>query len=165
MGAGKSTIGKQLAKKLGKTFIDSDVEIEKKTGVSIDLIFDIEGEEGFRKREHQMTEELSKFGGSVIATGGGVVLDEENRKILQSTGKVIYLRASLESLLKRTEKDRSRPLLMTEDRHGKIKGLLESREPLYLEIADYVVDTENATIKQIVKDIYKKITTYGKNYS
>lgn len=158
MGAGKSSIGRQLASKIKKKFLDSDREIEKRTGAKIDLIFEIEGESGFRKREVQIISELTALNNIVLATGGGVVLMEENRKNLKKNGVVIYLKAAPDLLMKRTEKDRSRPLLQTENRMQRIEELLEIREPLYQETADIIIDTENNSIKQIVKNIRDKLS-------
>ena len=155
MGAGKSTIGKRLARKLKYTFYDSDNEIENRTGVQIALIFDIEGEEGFRIREKRIIEELTGLNEIVLATGGGAVLDKENRELLSSHGIVIYLSAGLTQLINRTIKDKKRPLLDTEDRESKIRELMELREPLYQETANFVVKTDRKSIKKIVDEICK----------
>jgi len=159
MGAGKSSIGKQLALKTNKMFIDSDTEIEKRTGVKIDLIFEIEGESGFRKRETLMIDELTSLSGIVLATGGGAVLIERNRKNLKKNGIVVYLKASPQLLMKRTEKDRDRPLLQTDNRLKRIEELLETREPLYEEIADFIVNTDGHTVRKIVKNIQEMLKT------
>jgi shikimate kinase len=159
MGAGKSSIGKQLAVKTKKKFVDSDAEIEKRTGAKIDLIFEIEGESGFRKREIQMIDELTSLSGIVLATGGGVVLMEQNRINLKKNGIVIYLKASPDLLMNRTEKDRNRPLLQTGNRLKTIKELLEVREPLYEEIADFIIDTDGHTVRKIVNNIQLMINT------
>lgn len=158
MGAGKSSIGKQLASKTKKEFMDSDSEIEQRTGAKIDLIFEIEGESGFRKREVQIISELTGLHNIVLATGGGAVLMEQNRRDLKNNGVVVYLKAPSELLMKRTEKDKNRPLLQTENRLRKIRELMEVRGPLYEEIADIIIDTEDLTIKQIVKNIREKIS-------
>jgi shikimate kinase len=157
MGAGKTSIGKLLAKKLGREFIDCDAEIVSHTGASIDLIFEIEGEAGFRKRECQLIEEMSNKTDLVISTGGGVVLDMKNRAILRSSGYVVYLKATAELLYERTKHDRVRPLLEIDDRYGKIVELLKIREPLYDEIADLVIITESYSIRKIVNQLYKKL--------
>ncbi|MBD3671582.1 MAG: shikimate kinase AroK [Gammaproteobacteria bacterium] len=157
MGAGKTTIGKQLAKSLGKDFVDSDREIESHTGASIPLIFELEGEEGFRKRERQMIDQLSQRHNSVLATGGGAVLNEENRKWLGERGVVIYLHATVEQLLERTRMDRNRPLLQTEDPEAKLRELLAQRDPLYREVADIVIDTGNNSVRQVVQDLVAQL--------
>jgi len=157
MGAGKSSIGKQLASITKKQFLDSDTEIEKRTGARIELIFEIEGESGFRKREVQVIGEATTLNNIVLATGGGAVLMEENRKNLKQHGTVIYLKASPELLMKRTEKDWNRPLLQTGDRMQIIRELLEFRGPLYEETADFIINTEENSIKQIVKQIRDRL--------
>lgn len=161
MGAGKTSIGKQLASKTKKKFLDSDSEIETRTGAKIDLIFEIEGESGFRKREVQIISELTALNNIVLATGGGAVLMEENRNNLKKNGIVIYLKTSPELLMKRTEKDRTRPLLQTENRMQRIEELLEVRDPLYEETADIIINTEDNSIKQIVKSIRDRISAYA----
>ena len=157
MGAGKSTIGRQLARELGKQFRDSDSEIEKKTGVSIDVIFDIEGEQGFRRRETRMLKELVEERGMVLATGGGVILASENRQLLRDNGLVVYLKASAEHLAGRVKLDRRRPLLQTGDKLAKIRELMTQREPVYLQLADMVVETNNRSIPRVVREISKMI--------
>ena len=150
MGAGKSTIGKMLADRTGRKFFDTDSVIVEKTGVEIDLIFEIEGEAGFRKRERKLIEELTALDDIVLATGGGAVLSSANRNHLKQRGTVVYLQASAEQLFERTAKDKKRPLLQTEDRLGKIREILAVREPLYMEIADEIVATDSKSVKQIV---------------
>ena len=157
MGVGKTTIGKRLAKRLGINFFDSDSEIEKRTGATINLIFDVEGEQGFRDRESKVIDELTSNDGIVLATGGGVVLSSSNREMLSQRGIVIYLAASPELLMKRTAYDNSRPLLDTDDRLGKINSLLQLREPLYSEIADLIINVDNMSAKQIINQINKYI--------
>ena len=157
MGAGKSTIGRQLARELGKQFRDSDSEIEKKTGVSIDVIFDIEGEQGFRRRETRMLKELVEERGMVLATGGGVILASENRQLLRDNGLVVYLKASAEHLAGRVKLDRRRPLLQTGDKLAKIRELMTRREPVYQQVADMVVETNNRSIPRVVREISKMI--------
>lgn len=159
MGAGKTTVGRQLAKAMGIAFHDSDREIEKKTGADIALIFDIEGEDGFRKREKSAIDELTSMDNLVLATGGGAILDKENRKNLSSRGMVVYLQASVDALYKRTCKDQKRPLLQTDDPRAKLEELLEIREPLYLETADMIVNTDSSTIKKIVMEIQEKFAS------
>ncbi len=153
MGAGKTTIGRQLANQLKKNFKDSDHEIVRRTGASIPLIFDVEGEEGFRKREHDVIDELTCEEDLVLATGGGAVLNDENRKNLAARATVIYLYGSIEQLFQRTSKDRNRPLLQTEDPKGKIRQLMEQRDPLYREVADMVVYTDDRSVRSVVKEI------------
>ena len=157
MGAGKSTIGKQLARELGKDFRDSDSEIEKRTGVSIDVIFDIEGEQGFRRRETGMLKELVEKRGIVLATGGGAVLAQENRQLLRDNGLIIYLRASAEHLAGRVRLDRRRPLLQSGDKLVKIRELLTQREPVYQQLADMVIETNNRSIPRVVRQISKMV--------
>jgi shikimate kinase len=140
MGAGKTTIGKKLAKRLNCNFVDLDLEIEARTGVSIPTIFEIEGEAGFRQREARALAELAQAGGQVIATGGGVVLDPRNRAVLQQAGLVVYLHAPPELLYARTRHDRNRPLLQVNDPLQRITELVARRDPLYREVADMVVE-------------------------
>jgi len=156
MGVGKSTIGRQLASMLHKSFKDSDHEIEKRTGVDIPTIFDIEGEDGFRKREAAVIEELSAENNLVLATGGGVVLREENRRALRK-GFVVYLSASVETLVERTRRDRNRPLLQNTDKRQKIIELLELRDPLYREEADLVIDTDGRSAKSVAREIIDQL--------
>lgn len=141
MGAGKTTTGKALARLLGKQFIDCDQEIEKRTGVRVSVIFEIEGEEGFRAREAQVLAELTEREDVVLATGGGTVLDAGNRARLKARGFVIYLRASPRDLWLRTRHDRSRPLLQTPSPLKRLEELHELRDPLYTEVADLVVES------------------------
>lgn len=157
MGAGKSTIGRRLAQELGKQFRDSDSEIEKKTGVSIDVIFDIEGEQGFRARETGILKELVEERGIVLATGGGAVLAPENRELLRDNGLVIYLKATAEHLAGRVRLDRRRPLLQSGDKLAKIHELMIQRDPIYQQLADMVVETNNRSIPRVVREISKMI--------
>ncbi len=157
MGAGKTTIGRQLASELSLEFFDSDHEIEKRTGVTITHIFDIEGEAGFRKRETTMLDELTEKKGIVLATGGGAILKAENRQFLMSRGTTIYLYANIDTLLERTSKDRNRPLLQTENPQAKLEELLEMRDPLYRETADIIIDTGKDSIRLALKEILEKI--------
>jgi shikimate kinase len=163
MGAGKTTIGRQLARRLKLLFVDSDHEIETRTGANIPWIFDIEGEKGFRKRERDIIDELTQGHGIVLATGGGAVLDKRNRAKLAQRGIVIYLHTSLDQLLKRTAKDRNRPLLQTEDPHARLKTLLTERDPLYREIADMIVETDNRNVMDTVRAILKEIKQHTRN--
>lgn len=160
MGVGKSTIGKKLAKKLDKKFFDSDKEIEKRTGAAIPLIFDVEGELGFRERESKLIDELTLEDGIVLATGGGAVLTKVNRDILRNRGIVVYLAATPELLMKRTAHDHNRPLLQTNDRLGRIRSLLNEREPFYAEIADMNLTVDKLSVKQIIEcisDFFKSV--------
>lgn len=157
MGAGKSTIGRQLANSLKRDFKDSDHEIVARTGASIPLIFEIEGEEGFRKREAAMIDELTQLGDIVLATGGGAVLLEENRKHLKERGVVIYLYASVEQLFERTSRDRNRPLLQTENPRQKLEELMEQRDPFYREVADMVIHTDDRSIRSVIKEILVRL--------
>ncbi len=157
MGAGKTTIGRQLAQALDMQFLDSDHEIEARTGVKIPLIFELEGEQGFRDRESVVIDELTRKDNIILATGGGAVLREENRRCLKERGTVIYLQAGVDSLLERTRKDKNRPLLQTEDPEAKLTALLKEREPLYLALADLVVDTGRGNVKAVVASILEKL--------
>jgi shikimate kinase len=157
MGSGKSTIGRQLANALKREFKDSDHEIVGRTGASIPLIFEIEGEEGFRRREAAMIDELTLLDGIVLATGGGAVLREENRLNLKQRGVVIYLYASVDQLFERTSRDHNRPLLQTENPRQKLQELMEQRDPLYREVADMVVHTDDRSIRSVVKEILVRL--------
>ena len=159
MGAGKTTIGKSLANRLDKTFIDSDHEIQKRTGVSIPVIFDIEGEAGFRKRESEILRELVKLENIVLATGGGAVLDEGNRELLKHRGTVVYLRAAVDDLWRRTRHDKNRPLLQTPDPHAKLCELYTQRDPLYCETAHIIVETGKQSAHSLVQQIEQKLTS------
>lgn len=162
MGAGKSTIGRQLAKALHRKFYDSDKVIEQRTGVSISWIFEMEGEAGFRERESKTIEELTALDSVVLATGGGVVLSEQNRQFLSSRGHVIYLSATAEQLYRRTARDKKRPLLQTGDRRKQIEDLLAKRDPLYRDIADIVIKTSDQSVQHTVNEVIKKLKKTGK---
>jgi shikimate kinase len=153
MGAGKTTVGRLLAKELDATFYDTDLEIEKRTGVRIPLIFEMEGEDGFRKREIGVLDELTRMENIVLATGGGAVLAPENRAHLKARGIVIYLRASVHDLHVRTRSDRNRPLLQNTDAQAKLQQLYQQRDPLYREIATFIVDTGNQPVINIIQKI------------
>ncbi|MBF8741294.1 MULTISPECIES: shikimate kinase AroK [Pseudomonas] len=157
MGAGKSTIGRLLAKELRLLFKDSDKEIELRTGANIPWIFDKEGEPGFRDREQAMIAELCALDGVVLATGGGAVMREANRKALHGGGRVIYLHASVEQQVGRTARDRNRPLLRTANPEATLRALLETRDPLYREIADLVVETDERPPRMVVLDILERL--------
>lgn len=150
MGAGKTSVGKMLAKRLNKTFYDSDHVIEARTGVRIPVIFEIEGEAGFRGRESAVLQELTALDNIVLATGGGAVLAPENREALHARGTVVYLRASVDELWNRTRHDRNRPLLQTADPRARLAQLHEQRDPLYREVAHIVLDTGTQSLKSLI---------------
>ncbi len=157
MGAGKTTIGRSLAKRLGIEFVDSDREIEARTGVSIPTIFEIEGDEGFRKREAQVIEDISQTSGYVVATGGGAVLREENRARLRGSGFVVYLNVPPAILWERTRRDTNRPLLQVENPLARLKELYVQRDPYYREVADLVVDGGRINAQAILQLLVKEI--------
>lgn len=157
MGAGKTTVGRALARKLNKLFIDSDHEIEARTGVSIPLIFEIEGEESFRQRETEVIRDLSARSGIVLATGGGAIMRAENREYLKTRGTVIYLRASIHNILQRTSRDKNRPLLQTADPRRRLEELSRQREPFYREVADIVIDTGRPNVQFLVHSILSQL--------
>lgn len=157
MGAGKTTIGKLLAKHLGKDFYDTDHEIEKRTGVKIPVIFELEGEAGFRKRETAVIQELTKLHNIVMATGGGAVIAEENRQLLQANGTVIYLRANVNELWHRTRNDKHRPLLQNVDIRAKLEQLYAERNPLYTQTAAHIIDTGNQPVANLLNRIEKSL--------
>lgn len=157
MGAGKSTIGRLLAKELRVPFKDSDKEIEQRTGADIPWIFDVEGEQGFRDREQSMIAELCALDGVVIATGGGAVVREANRVALRDGGQVIYLFTSIEQQLGRTSRDRNRPLLQTVDPEKVLVDLMSFRDPLYREVADLVIETDERPPRMVVLEILERL--------
>ncbi len=157
MGAGKTTVGRHLARLTGRTFHDSDHEVESRTGVRVTTIFEIEGENRFREREKAVIAELMQRDGIVLATGGGAVLDPDNRAALKAGGTVIYLRATIDDLLIRTAHDKSRPLLQTGDPRAKLEALFAVRDPLYREIADVVVDTSRQNVSVLVQRLLAKL--------
>lgn len=161
MGAGKTTIGKQLARQLGRSFYDSDRVIEENTGANIPLIFEMEGEEGFRRREKAAIAELTNKQNIVLATGGGVILDPENRDQITRQGFVIYLSAPLDHLFNRTAKDKNRPLLQTDDPRKKLEEILSVRDPLYREVADIVIETDGSPARGVVKKLLALVTDRG----
>jgi shikimate kinase len=151
MGCGKTTVGRQLASKLNQDFFDTDHEIINKTGVSIDHIFDIEGEEGFRRRESEVLESLCDMNNIVIATGGGVVLLPQNRLVLKNAGVVVYLSSSVEQLLRRTAKSKTRPLLEnSSDRQKTITEIVNARDKYYREVATIVIDTTGKILNEVI---------------
>ncbi len=153
MGAGKSAVGRQLARMLHLNFVDSDEEIENRTGVDISFIFEKEGEGGFRTRESKVIDELSQRSGIVLATGGGAVLDPQNRSWLGGRGYVIYLYTSVAQQLDRTQRGRNRPLLENGDREQVLNDLMEIRDPLYREIADMIVETDGRRVREVADEI------------
>jgi shikimate kinase len=153
MGAGKTTIGRLVAKHLNKTFYDTDHEIEKRTGVNIPLIFELEGEAGFRKREIAIIEELSQMQNIVLATGGGAILMQQNRENLKKNGTIIYLRANVHELWQRTRNDKNRPLLQTKNSREKLEQLFAERDPHYADVATIIVDTGGQPVSAIVHHI------------
>ena len=153
MGAGKSAVGRQLARALSLSFVDSDDEIESRTGVDVPFIFEKEGEEGFRKREAGAIDDLTQMDGIVLATGGGAVMRKENRKHLGARGFVVYLYTSVDQQVLRTARGRERPLLERGDRRQILADLLAVRDPLYREIADLVVDTDRRKVRSVTDEI------------
>lgn len=165
MGAGKTTVGRLLARHYGCDFRDSDHEIEARTGVKIPVIFEIEGEAGFRKREESAIAELTALNGVVLATGGGAILSAANREALQRSGLVVYLRGTPEHLYERTRHDRNRPLLQTENPLEKLRELYRQRDPLYREIADVVVDTGRQSVSGMTRVLFGKLDLLRQNLS
>lgn len=157
MGAGKSTVGRLLARRLKRAFYDSDEEIERRCGVKIPVIFDIEGEAGFRAREAQVLAELCALERAVLATGGGAVLAEENRRRLAARGTVVYLHARPASLWQRVRHDRNRPLLAAPEPHKKLEELYAQRDPLYREVADLVLDTGRQSVQALAKELLARL--------
>lgn len=158
MGSGKTTVGRQLARMLDKQFFDSDHEIEARTGVRITDIFDIEGEAGFRVREKNMIAELSQHRNIILATGGGAILDPDNRAQLQNNGTIVYLHGKVADLLRRTQYDRNRPLLQNDHRQATLEHLFLVRDPIYREIADLIVDTSARDCSHLAQDILQKLS-------
>ena len=163
MGAGKTTVGRQLARRLGRVFYDSDHEIVARTGVPIPTIFEIEGEDGFRRREAQTIAELSAGSGMVLATGGGVVLNPENRQLLRDTGWVVYLNVPPALLYERTRHDRGRPLLSVPDPLAKLEELYAQRDPLYREIAHLTVDGSKLVASGVVQHLVREFNQLCKH--
>ena len=161
MGAGKSTIGKYLARHLGLEFVDTDTEIEERTGADIPWIFDVEGEEGFRDREQQVVEEMTARDNIVLATGGGVVLRPENRRVLGARGFVIYLYATVDEQVRRTRRARRRPLLQKGDPEEVLRGLMSIRDPLYREIADHIIETDGCSPRTVAQRLVRELQEDG----
>lgn len=156
MGAGKSTIGRQLAKELSLDFYDTDQVIEERTGADISWIFDVEGESGFRAREAAVIDELTKLKGIVLATGGGAVLNAESRNRLAARGTVVYLVTSIQQQMERTSRDKRRPLIQgSEDKNSDLEDIMLSRDPLYREISDVVIETDGRTVRSVASEVVK----------
>ena len=157
MGAGKSAVGRQLARMLHLSFVDSDDEIESRTGVDIPFIFEKEGEEGFRKREAKVIDDLSALDGVILATGGGAVVDSQSRSRLGARGFVVYLHTTVDQQLARTQKGRHRPMLENGDRRKILEELMALRDPMYREIADLVVETDGRKVKAVASEILERL--------
>jgi len=161
MGAGKSTIGKMLALRLNHEFLDTDHVIELRTGADIPWIFDVEGEDGFRERESSVLDEMIGMRSAVVATGGGIIMREHNRQLLRAQPLVVYLTASIEQLVERTYKDKKRPLLQVDDPKAKIVELFNLRDPLYREVASFVLMTDGRSPKYVVQAIEEWLAASG----
>lgn len=157
MGAGKSTIGRHLADELHLEFYDSDQEIERRTGADIAWIFDLEGEDGFRKREENVINDLTDMQGIVLATGGGSVVSKAIRNRLSARGIVVYLQTTIDKQVARTQRDKRRPLLQNDDPEQVLRDLAEERNPMYEEVADYIVDTDDQSARAVANQIINKI--------
>ncbi len=157
MGSGKTTIGQKLARRLGLDFHDTDQEIQDRTGVNISLIFEIEGEEGFRERESRALDDLTSADQVLVATGGGAILRESNRRWLKERGVVVYLQATVEQQMSRLRHDKSRPLIQQDDRQAKLVELARHRDPLYAELADFTFPAQNRSVDQSVERIFKAL--------
>lgn len=160
MGSGKTTIGSRTAPLLGMSFIDLDAELESRTGASVNLIFDVEGEEGFRERESRLLEELSNMESCLIATGGGSVLRQRNREIMKEAGVIVYLRTSVKQQLSRLRQDKKRPLLQAPDREKKLEELAAGRNPVYDELADIVFPSQNRSINRVARQLADVILSH-----
>ena len=161
MGSGKTTVGKIVAGELFLDFHDTDAKIEDTTGVTIDWIFDIEGEAGFRKRETSILKEMVALNSIVLATGGGIVIEEENRELLASRGTVFYLHTPLNTQVERTAKDKDRPLLKDKDPEKVLADLQKLRQSLYEEVSDHIIDTEGKSGSEVANEIVKLVKNYG----
>jgi len=160
MGSGKTTIGQRLAKKLDLEFLDNDHELEDQTGASVSLIFDLEGEEGFRRRETDMLKKLTARKNVLLATGGGTILSSENRALLKDTGTVVYLRTTVRQQIRRLSRDKSRPLLQSGDREEKLARLAKARNPLYEEIADITFPSQDRGLDAATQALHQAILSY-----
>ncbi|MCB1667555.1 MAG: shikimate kinase AroK [Porticoccaceae bacterium] len=163
MGAGKTTIGRLLAKSFNLTFVDLDTEIEERCGADIPWIFDVEGESGFRKRESLLLDEVTQRSGILLATGGGAVLNETNRRRLSERGLVVYLCATLDQLVDRTSRDRKRPLLQVDNPREVLAKLLKTRDPLYRQVADLVVQAESRSQQLVAREVEEQIRSLLEN--
>jgi len=161
MGAGKTTVGKLLAQQLGKIFVDSDEEIQQRTGVTIPHIFDVEGEAGFRQREASVIQDLVLLDNIVLATGGGAVLNEKSRVALCCNGIVVYLKSTIHDLWQRTRHDRNRPLLQTADPHARLKNMYEQRDPLYAQMANLVMPTGKQSAQSLVLHLQQELNRFS----
>jgi len=161
MGAGKTTVGKLLAQQLNKTFVDSDEEIQQRTGVTIPHIFDVEGEAGFRQREASIIQDLVLLDNIVLATGGGAILNEKSRVALCCNGIVVYLKSTIHDLWQRTRHDRNRPLLQTADPHSRLKNLYEQRDPLYAQVANLVISTGKQNAQSLVLHLQQELNRFS----
>lgn len=164
MGSGKTTLGRRIAPALGLDFIDLDEELEKRCGVEVAVIFEIEGEPGFREREHALLAEVAAGRGQVIATGGGSVLREDNRALLRSGGLVVWLNASVAQQLKRLERDKRRPLLAAPDRRARLTRMAEQRDPIYAEVADLVFDSKNLPLHRMASALEESIRNHREEH-
>jgi shikimate kinase len=162
MGSGKTSIGQRLAKLMGLDFLDNDQELEKQTGASVGLIFDLEGEEGFRKRETAMLKKLVARQNILLATGGGTIVSPENRELLANSGMVVYLKTSVQQQLRRLSQDKSRPLLQSGNREEKLARLAEKRNPLYEQVADLTFPSQNRGLDAAARALYDTIQTHLK---
>ncbi|MHA7840371.1 MAG: shikimate kinase AroK [Gammaproteobacteria bacterium] len=161
IGAGKTTIGRYIARSLHRKFFDTDQEVESRTGVDLNWIFDMEGEEGFRDREAAVIDELTQETGAVLSTGGGSILRESNRHVLAARGLVVYLQVSIEQQVERTLRDTKRPILQKGDKQSVLETILREREPLYEEIADLSFPTDNRTVRSVAETILQQIRSVG----
>lgn len=157
MGSGKTAVGKQLARELDLDFVDSDAEIENRTGVDVSYIFEKEGEQGFRTREREVIAELTGRDAIVLATGGGAVLDSDSRQLLAECGTVVYLRTTIEQQLERTRHTRHRPLLLGRDPETVLIELMQTREPLYEDVAEFTVNTGGRRVSAVVAEVRKAL--------
>jgi shikimate kinase len=160
MGSGKTTIGQRLAKKLNLEFLDNDHKLEEQTGASVNLIFDLEGEQGFRKRETAMLEKLTARKNVLLATGGGAILDRKNHQLLRDSGLVIYLRTSVSQQIRRLSRDKTRPLLQSGDREEKLARLAKERNPLYEQLADITFPSQNSGLEAATQALYEIILSH-----